>query len=125
MCPRVTMTTYACGGSSVLRDPGWNVVDNDLIGLRESFAIGELLAVVDHVDAEAHLVRQPREMEADMAGADDVQLGRRLDRLDIDVHLSAADEPGLLGEIVRELVVDQLRAAAEDRFARLPEASFS
>ena len=36
-----------------------------------------------------------------MAGADDVQLGRGLDRLDVDVHLPAADEPGLLREVVR------------------------
>ena len=72
--------------------------------------VGELLAIVDDVDAEADLVRQAREVEADVAGADDVELGRRLDRLDVDVHLSAADEPGLLREVVRQLVVDELRA---------------
>ena len=67
------------------------------------------------------LVRQAREVEPDVAGADDVQLGRRLDRLDVDVHLPAADEPGLLREIVRQLVVHQLRPAVGDRLARLPE----
>src|SRR5262249_41113649 len=73
----------------------------------------------DDVDAEADLVREAREMEADVAGADDVQLGRRLDRLDVDVHLSAADQPGLLREVVVELVVDELRPPAADRLARL------
>ena len=46
------------------------------------------------------LVREPGEMEPDMARADDVQLGRGLDRLDVDVHLPAADQPRLLREIV-------------------------
>ena len=53
--------------------------------------VRELLAVVDDVHAEADFVGDPREVEADVAGADDVELGRRLDRLDVDVHLSAAD----------------------------------
>ena len=71
--------------------------------------VGELLAVVDDVDAEADLVRDAREVKADVAGADDVELGRRLDRLDVDVHLAAADQPGLLREVVVELVVHELR----------------
>ena len=71
----------------------------------EALAVGELLAIVHDVHAEADFVREPREVKADVAGADDVQLGRRLDRLDVDVHLSAADEPGLLREVVGQLVV--------------------
>ena len=50
-------------------------------------------------------------MKADVAGADDVELGRRFDRLDVDVHLPAADQPGFLREVVRQLVVHQLRLA--------------
>ena len=88
--------------------------------------VGELLAVVDDVHAEADLVRQPREVEADVAGADDVELGRRLDRLDVDVHLPAADQPGLLREVVVELVVHELRACALVIASRaFPNASFS
>ena len=55
-------------------------------------------------------MRQLRQVVTDMSGADDVQLGRRLDRLDVDLHLTAADEPGLLREVVVELVVHELRA---------------
>src|SRR6185295_15799000 len=50
-----------------------------------------------------------------------VELGGGLDWLDVDVHLSAADEPGFLREVVVELVVDELRLAAGDRVLRLPE----
>ena len=108
------------------RDPRRDVVDDDLRGGREALGVRELLAVVDDVDAEADLVREPRQMEADVAGADDVQLGRRLDRLDVDVHLAAADQPGLLREVVVELVVHELRLARLMIASRaLPNASFS
>ena len=60
-------------------------------------------------------------MEADVAGADDVELGRRLDRLDVDVHLPAADQAGLLREVVGQFVVHELRLRARDGLARLPE----
>ena len=91
------------------RDPRRDVVGDDLGRGGEALAVRELLAVVDDVDAEADFVREPREVEADVAGADDVQLGRRLDRLDVDVHLPAADEAGLLREVVGQLVVHELR----------------
>jgi len=61
-------------------------------GKRSRFA--KLLAIVDDVDPEPDFVGDAREMKANMAGADHVQLGRRLDRLDVHVHLAAADEPG-------------------------------
>ncbi len=83
------------------RDPGGNVFRHDFRGVRKPLAVRELLAIVHDVHAEADLVRQPREMKPDVARADDVELGRWLDRLDVDVHLPAADEPGLLREIVR------------------------
>ena len=60
-------------------------------------------------------------MKADVPRADNVELGRRLDRLDVDAHLPAADQPGLLREVVVELVVHELRLARGDRLARLPE----
>src|SRR5262245_18491477 len=56
-----------------------------------------------------------------MARADHVQLGRRFDRLDIHAHLTTTDQPGLLREIVVELVVHELRPSIEDGFARLAE----
>ena len=121
MWPRVTMTTYACGGRVVRSKPRWNVVDNDFGRVGKPLGVGELLAIVDDVHAEADLVSQSREVEADMPGADDVELGRRLDRLDVHVHLAAADEPGFLREVVRKLVVHELRASVGNRLASLPE----
>ena len=100
MWPRVTMTTYACGGRLRAIQPGRDVVDHDFGRVRKPLAVRELLAIVDHVHAKADSCGEAREMKADMAGADDVQLRRRLDRLDVDVHLAAADEPGLLREVV-------------------------
>ena len=88
-------------------NPGGDIVDDDLRGVREPLGIGELLAVVHHVDAEADLFRDSREVKADVAGADDVELGRWFNRLDVDVHLAAADQAGLLREVVGELVVDE------------------
>src|SRR5690606_39328916 len=89
--------------------------------VREPFAVRELLAVVDDVHLEADRRRQLTELAADMSGAEDVELRRRLDRLDEDVHLPSADQPRLLGEVVAELVVDELRAPGGERLARLPE----
>ena len=121
MWPRVTMTTYACGGRCARAIQAGMSSTTISAAFGKPLAVGELLAIVHDVHAEADLVRQPREMEADVAGADDVQLGRRLDRLDVDVHLPAADEPGLLREIVGQLVVHELRPPVGDRLARLPE----
>ena len=41
----------------------------------EALAVRELLAIVDDVHAKADFLREPREMGADVTGADDVQLG--------------------------------------------------
>ena len=56
-------------------DPGWNVVDDDLDRGGEALGVGELLAIVHDVHAEAHLVGLAREVKADVSGADDIQLG--------------------------------------------------
>src|SRR5262249_34699937 len=44
---------------------------------------------------------------------------RRFNWLDVDAHLTAANETGLLCEVVVELIVDELRSSIEDRLARL------
>ena len=62
-----------------------------------------------------------RDVPADVAGADDVEMRGRRERVDVDVHLAAADEAVLLGEVVVEVVVEQRAAAGGDRFARFPE----
>src|SRR3954471_20266589 len=103
------------------RDPGRDVIDDDLRGGRKTLGVGELLAIVHDMHAEADLFRDPREMETDVTGADDVELGRGLDGLDVDVHLAAADQPRLLGEVVVKLVMHQLRLARADRLACFAE----
>ncbi len=50
-------------------------------------------------------------MKPDVAGADDVEVWRGEERIDVDVHPAAADQAVLLREIVVQLVVDDLRAA--------------
>jgi hypothetical protein len=85
----------------------------------EALGVGELLAVVDDDDPEARFGGRPREMPADVAGADDVERGCRFEGIDVDVHAAAADEAVLLREIVVQLVVEQGLAARGDRRARL------
>ena len=61
-----------------------------------------------------------------MAGADDVEARRGLERIDVDVHLPSADEAVLLREVVVQLEVQE-RLAARLRAPRAPcrQASFS
>ena len=58
---------------------------------------------------------------ADVAGADDVEPRRRFERLDIDLHLAAAHQSVLLGEVVVEVVLDQCGLRDWIDFLRLPE----
>ena len=108
-------------GQSGSRDPRGDVFRHDLGGVREPFAVGELLAIVDDVHSKADLVRQVGEVEPDVARADHEELRRGLNGLDVDVHLTTTDEAGLLGEVVRQLVVHELRPSVENRLARLAE----
>ena len=88
-------------------EPRRDVFDHNLDGVGEAFAVGELLTIVDDVHAEPDFMGQVREVEAHVARADDIQLGRWLDRLDVHAHLAAADEAGLLREVIVELVVQE------------------
>ena len=97
------------------------MIDDDVDAFAEALRVGELLAVVHDVDAEARLVRHLRDEVADVTGAEDVDVRRRLDRLDEDFHLAAADQPGLLREVVVQLVLHAERPPRPDRLARLPE----
>ena len=121
MWPRVTIDRVRVGGKRCAGDPRRDVVDHDLDRVGKPLAVRELLAIVHDVDAEADFVRHARQVKSDVSGADDVELGRRLDRFDVDVHLSTADQPGLLGEVIVELVVHELGTPAGDGLARLPE----
>ena len=64
---------------------------------------------------------EPGQVPADVARADDVEVRRWRERIDVDVHLSTADQAVLLREVVVEVVVEQRAAAGRDGFARLPE----
>ena len=55
------------------------------------------------MDAEAGGTRDVRELVADVAGANDVELRGRFNRLDVHRHLSPANEARLLGEIIGEI----------------------
>ena len=47
--------------------------------------------------------------------------GGRLDRLDEDLHLPSANQAGLLGEVVRQLVLHEARLVRAHRLSRLAE----
>ena len=101
--------------------PLGNRFDDHFLGVGKALRVRELLAVVEHVRAEADRVRETRQVIADVPGADDVQPRRRFERLDVDLHLAAADQPVFLREIVVEVVLHQLRLARLNRLFRLPE----
>ena len=54
-----------------------------------------------------------------MAGADDVQARRRLERIDVDVHLPSTDEAVLLREVVVQLEVHEHLTAGLEQLSRL------
>ena len=73
------------------------------------------------MDAESGVRRQPAELPSDVAGADDEEVRRRRERIDVHVHLSSTDQAVFLREVVVELVVEERRPAGDERVARLPE----
>ena len=103
------------------RQPLRDVVNDDVDPLAESFGAGELLSVINHVHAEADFVRELRDEVADVPGAKHVDVRRCLHRFDEDFHLPSANEPGLLREIVVQLVLNVQRATVRDRLAGFPE----
>ena len=98
--------------------PAADVIDDDAVGEWKPLVARELLAIVHDVDAEAGVGGRAREVEADVARADDVERWRRGDRIDVDLHLAAADEPRLLDEVVVQIVLDQRGCAGGDRLSR-------
>ena len=67
---------HVCAGRNLRAvQPLGNRIHDHLLGVREPLRVGELLAVVDHVHLEAHLVRQPADEVADVPGAEHVDLG--------------------------------------------------
>ena len=93
----------------------------DFLGVGEALLVGELFPVVEHVRAKTDRVRETAEVVTDMACADHIQARRRFERLDVDLHLSAAHQAILLGEVVVQVVLDQLRLPRLDRVLGLPE----
>src|SRR5205814_5544922 len=75
-------------------EPLGDVLDDDGGGHREPLRVGELLAIVDDVNAETGVGGGAREMPADVAAANDVERGSGGNRIDVHVHLAAADEAG-------------------------------
>ena len=58
----------------------------------QALGVRELFAIVEHMDAEAGVGGDAREVPADVSCADHVERRRGRDRIDIDLHLTAADE---------------------------------
>ena len=104
-----------------MREPGRDVVDDDRRRERKALGVRERRAIVDDVHAEAGFVRHLAEVVADVAGAEDVDGGRGLDRLDEHFHLAAADQPGLFREVVVEIVLDGRRLARLQHLPRLAD----
>jgi hypothetical protein len=93
--------------------------DDDRVGIRESLAVGELLSIVDDVEAEARVDGDAAELPADVPGANHIEARRRRERVHVHVHLSPADEAILLREIVVQLVVEEGLASRRNGVARL------
>ena len=98
-------------------------LDDDVVGAGKALAVREFFAVVDDVHAKVNRVGEAGEVPPDVTGADDVQARRGLERIDVDVHLSSADEAVLLREVVVELEVHEHLSARVEDFSRL-EAGF-
>ena len=98
-------------------------LDDDVVGAGKALAVSEFFAVVDDVHAKVNRVGEAGEVPPDVTGADDVQARRGLERIDVDVHLSSADEAVLLREVVVELEVHEHLSARVEDFSRL-EAGF-
>src|SRR5213076_2489146 len=79
-------------------EPRAQVVDFDRLGAGEALRVGELLPIVDDMEAEAGAGGDAPEVPADVAGADHIEGRRGGDRIDVDLHLPATDEPGFLDE---------------------------
>ena len=104
-----------------LVQPVGDRLDDDLVCVREALAVGELLAIVEDVGTEARVVGELHDVPGHVAGADDVEMGGRRQRIDVHVHLSSADEAVLLREVVVQVVVQEGPAPGVDGLARLPE----
>jgi len=56
-----------------------------------------------------------------MTRPDQVECRRRFEWLDVDFHLTSTDQPGILSDVVRQLVLGDHRLPGLDGVARLPE----
>ena len=113
------MTTYADGGDLRAMQPFGNRLDDDLVSLRESLAFANFSRSSTTWTRKPAVDRRVRQVPADVAGADDVEARRGREGIDVDVHLTAADETVLLREIVVQFVVEERLPAGRDRVARL------
>jgi hypothetical protein len=71
---------------------------------------------------EASRSRHTRQVLTHMTRTNDIEVGRRLDRFDIDLHLSPANEAGLFRKIVGQIVTNELRLPGLKRLFRFPQS---
>ena len=99
----------------IVLQPGRNVLDDDVDALAESFLAGELLAVVDDVDAEAGVVRHAGDVVTHVSGAEDEESRIVVDHFHVELHDPAAGGklPPLLERDLDETACQAPDAAAE------------
>src|SRR5262245_32291357 len=87
----------------------------------EPAGVGELLAIVDDVHAEAGIRGSAGQMQTDVPAAYHVEARCGSERIDVHIHLSTANEAVFLREVVVQLVVEHRRASRGKGVTRLPE----
>ena len=108
-----------------LRQPLGNRVHHDLLGIRKPLDVGELFTVIDDVEPEADRVRGPRQVIGHMTRSHEIERRRRLERFDVDLHLTSTDQSGILGDIVCQLVFRDHRLSGSMAVRAFQNASFS
>ena len=109
------------GGEAGPFEPGRDRIDRNLDCLGKAIRTGEFLPVVEYVDVESDGACHTGQVVRHVPRTDQVKMRRRLDRLDVHLHLASTDQPGFLGNVIRQLVAYDFRLAGAQRLARLPE----
>ena len=102
-------------------EPGGDVIHHAVHRVREPLGIGELLPVIDNMEPKSRSRSNLSQMLRHVAGADEVELRRCLERVDVDLHLASANESRLLRKVVVQFVPRNQRLARLERLPRLPE----
>ena len=84
-------------------------------------SLAYIVPIVDHVHPEASLKGHARQAAPHMSGPEDVDIRRRLQRFNEDLHLASTDQTGFLSEVIGQVVLDPLGLPRRDGFPSLAE----